>query len=194
MHSWLGLAFDWQVPGVCRDQSRGQGACLACKTGRTLDWQNGCNRPQAAIATVRDSPPRKDQVAADIAFVEGPLTFQLRFAEVDPMNLGVQAWLEIAYSGVSQSLRWTAEHLWLEYDALGRFESELRDGCDARLHDMSAYPVLYFERHPSQEYLTINPRSESQSQDGDSMAIRLKINVGSMTALYSAFNQFGKWW
>jgi len=133
-------------------------------------------------------------MAADIAFVKGALTFQLRFAEVDPMDLGVQAWLEIAYSGASQSFRWTAEHIWLEYDALDRFENELRDGCDARLYDMSEYPVLYFERHSSQEYLTINPRSERQSQDGDSMAIRLKINVGSMTALCSAFNQFGKWW
>lgn len=59
---------------------------------------------------------------------------------------------------------------------------------------MSGYPVLHFERHSSQEYLTINPRSERQSQDGDCIAIRLKINAGSMLALYSALNQFGKWW
>ena len=59
---------------------------------------------------------------------------------------------------------------------------------------MSEYPVLHFERHSSQEYLTINPRSERQSQDGDCIAIRLKINAGSMLALYSALNQFGKWW
>ena len=133
-------------------------------------------------------------MAADIAFIDGPLKFQLRFAEVDPMDLGVQAWLEVEYSGGSQSLRWTAEHLWFEYDALARFESQLLDGRDAGLYDMSEYQILHFERHSSQEYLTINPRSERQSQDDDSITIRLKINVGSMNALYSAFNQFGKWW
>jgi hypothetical protein len=133
-------------------------------------------------------------MAADVAFVEGPLKFQLRFAEVDPIDLGVQVWLEVEYSGGSQSLKWTAEPLWLEYDALVRFESELRDGCDAGLYDMSQYPVLHFERGSSQEYLTINPPSERQSQNGESIAIRLKINAGSMHALYSAFNQFGKWW
>lgn len=133
-------------------------------------------------------------MVADVTFFEGPLKFQLQFAEVDPTDLGVQAWLEVEYAGWSQRLKWTAEHLWFEYDALLRFENELRDACNAELYDMSEYPVLHFERHLSQEYLTINPRSERQSQDGDNIAIRLKINAGSMHALYSAFNQFGKWW
>lgn len=133
-------------------------------------------------------------MAADIALVKGPLRFELRFAEVDPMDLGVQVCLQVEYSGRRQSLRWIAEHLWFEYDALVRFESQLRGGGDAGLHDMSEYPVLHFERHSSQEYLTINPRSERQSQDGDSMTTRLKIDPGSIDALYSAFSQFGRWW
>lgn len=133
-------------------------------------------------------------MAADIFFVEGPLKFQIWFAEVDPTDLGVQARLEVEYSCWSQSLKWNAEHLWFEYDALVRFESELRDGCHARLYDMSEYPILHFERHLSQEYLMINPRAERQSQDGDSMAIRLKVDAGSMRALYSALDNFGKWW
>lgn len=133
-------------------------------------------------------------MAADITFVEGPLKFQLWFAEVDPIDIGVQVRLEVEYSSGSQSFNWTAEHVWFEYDALGQFESELRDGNDAALHDMSEYPVLHFERHSSQEYLTINPRSERQSKAGDSIAIRLKINAGSMLALHSALNNFGKWW
>jgi hypothetical protein len=44
----------------------------------------------------------------DLAFIEGPLKFRLRFAEVDPIDLGVQVWLEVEYSGG----KWTAEHLW----------------------------------------------------------------------------------
>jgi len=133
-------------------------------------------------------------MAADVAFAEGPLKFQLWFAEVDPIDIGVQVRLEVEYSSGSQSCNWTAEHRWFEYEALIQFESKLRDGRDAGLNDMSGYPVLHFERHSSQEYLTINPRSERQSQDGDCIAIRLKINAGSMLALYSALNQFGKWW
>ena len=133
-------------------------------------------------------------MAGDVAFVEGPLKFQLEFVDVDPMALGVQALLEVEYSGRSQDLKWTAAHLWFEYDALARFETELRDGCDARLLDMSEYEVLHFERQSSQEYLTINPPSQRQSQDGDCIAIRLTINAGSMRALYAAFNQFDKWW
>ena len=132
-------------------------------------------------------------MAGDVAFVEGPLKFQLEFAEVDPMNLGVQARLEVTYSGRSQSLKWTAAHLWFEYDALVRFETELRDGCNARLLDMSEYEVLRFERQSSQEYLTINPPSRRQSQDG-CIAMRLTIDAGSMQALYAGFDQFGKWW
>ena len=133
-------------------------------------------------------------MAGDVAFVEGPLKFQLEFADVDPMDLGIQARLEVGYSGRSQNLKWTAAHLWFEYEALARFETELRDGCHARLLDMSEYEVLHFERQSSHEYLTINPPSQRQSQDGDCIAIRLTIDAGSMRALYAAFNQFGKWW
>jgi len=133
-------------------------------------------------------------MAGDVAFVEGPLKFQLELTDADPMDLGVQARLEVGYSGASQSLKWTAAHLSFEYDALVRFETELRDGCDARLLDMSEYQILRFERQSSLEYLTINPPSQRQSQDGDCIAIRLRINAGSMRALYEAFNQFGKWW
>jgi len=93
-------------------------------------------------------------MAGDVAFVEGPLKFQLEFADVDPLDLGVQPRLEVEYSGRSQNLKWTAAHLWFEYDALVRFETELRDGCDARLLDMSEYEVLHFERQSPQEYLT----------------------------------------
>lgn len=133
-------------------------------------------------------------MAGDVAFVQGPLKFQLEFIEVDSMDLGVQARLEVEYSGRSQSLKWTAAHLWFEYDALFRFETELRDGCDARLVDMSQYEVLHFERQSSQEYLTINPSSPRQSQDGDCIAIRLTTDAGSMRALHAAFDQFNKWW
>lgn len=133
-------------------------------------------------------------MAGDVAFVKGPLKFQLEFADVDPMDLGVQVRLEVEYSGQSQSLKWGAAHLWFDYDALVRFETELRDGCDARLLDMSQYEVLRFERQSSQEYLTINPPSQRQSQDGDCITIRLMIDSGSMRVLYEAFDQFGKWW
>jgi hypothetical protein len=133
-------------------------------------------------------------MAGDVAFVEGPLKFQLEFADVDPMDRGVQARIEVEYSGRSQGLKWTVAHHWFDYDALVRFEAELRDGCDARLLDMSEYEVLHFERQSSKEYLTINPPSQRQSQDGDRIAIRLTIDAGSMRALYAAFDQFGKWW
>ncbi|MDY0978494.1 hypothetical protein SOM61_26385 [Massilia sp. CFBP9012] len=49
-------------------------------------------------------------MVADVTFFEGPLKFQLQFAEVDPTDLGVQAWLEVEYAGWSQCLKWTAEH------------------------------------------------------------------------------------
>lgn len=110
------------------------------------------------------------------------------------MGLGVQVRLEVEYLGQSQSLKWTAEHLWFEYEALLRFESELGDGSEARLQDMSEYPILHFVRDSYQESLTINPPSQRQSQDGDSMGVSLKVNAGSMQALYSALSQFGKWW
>ncbi|NHZ38312.1 hypothetical protein [Massilia rubra] len=110
------------------------------------------------------------------------------------MDLGVSVRLEVEYLGRSQTLKWTAENLWFDYEDLRRFESELDGGGAARLHDMSAYPVLHFERNLSQEYLTINPHSQRQSQDGDCMAVRLKVDSGTMHALYSALNQFGKWW
>lgn len=110
------------------------------------------------------------------------------------MGLGVEVKLEVEYVGRSQSLKWTAERLWLEYEALLRFETELGDGCEARLHDMSQYFVLHFERNSAEEYLTINPPSDRRSQDGDCITVRLKLATGSMHALYSALSQFGKWW
>lgn len=146
------------------------------------------------MATIRIAAQERIEMAGDVGFVEGPLKFLLVFAEVDPMNIGVQVRLEVEYLGRSQSLKWTAEHLWLEYEALRRFESELGDGSEARLQDMSGYPVLHFERNSSHEYLTINPRSQRQSQDGDCVAVRLKVNAGSMNALHFAFSQFGRWW
>ncbi|MQA21910.1 hypothetical protein [Rugamonas rivuli] len=133
-------------------------------------------------------------MAGDVVFVEGPLKFLLEFAEVDPMGYGVEVRLEVEYSGRSQNLKWTAEHLWFEYEALRRFESELGDGREARLFDMSEYPILHFKRDSSQEYVTINPQSQRQSKDGECMSLRLNVNVGSMQALYSALSQFGKWW
>jgi hypothetical protein len=133
-------------------------------------------------------------MAGNVAFTEGPLKFLLEFAEVDPMDLGVQVRLQVEYLGRSQNFKWTAEHLWLEYEALLRFECELGDGCEARLHDMSQYPVLHFERKASQEYLIINPNSQRQSRDGECIAVHLKVDAGSMHALYSALSQFGKWW
>jgi len=92
-------------------------------------------------------------MADDVAFAAGPLRCQLEFLDADPMDLGVQARLEVAYSGGSQNLKWTAANLWFEYEALARFESELLDGCHSRLLDMSGYEVLHFERQSSQEYL-----------------------------------------
>lgn len=133
-------------------------------------------------------------MAEDIVVVKGPLTFLLEFAEVDPMTHGVEARFEVGYSGRRQRLTWSAEHLWFEYEALRRFESELGGGREARLYDMSEYPILHFMRESSQEYLTINPGSPTQSKDGDSVAVRLIVDSGSMQALHSALNQFGKWW
>lgn len=133
-------------------------------------------------------------MAGDVTVVEGPLKLLLDFKEVDPMDHGVEVRLEVEYSGRSQILTWRAEHLWCEYEALRRFESELGVGYEAGLYDMSEYPILHFMRDSSQEYLTINPDSPRQSQEGGSMAVRLKVNSGSMQALHSALNQFGKWW
>lgn len=133
-------------------------------------------------------------MAGDVVFIEGPLKFLLEFVDVDPVAHGVEVRLEIEYLATFQCLKWTAEHLYFEYEALLRFESELGDGCEARLHDMSEYPILHFTRNSSQEYLAINPPSQRQSQDGDRLAVRLEINAGSMQALYSALSQFGKWW
>jgi hypothetical protein len=133
-------------------------------------------------------------MAGDVVFVEGPLNFLLQFAEVDPTGHGVEARLELEYAGRSQNLKWTAEHLWFEYEALRRFESELGEGREARLIDMSGYSILHFQLYSSQEYVTINPESQRQSKDGECMALRLNVNVGSMQALYSALSQFGKWW
>jgi hypothetical protein len=133
-------------------------------------------------------------MAGDVVFVEGPLKFLLEFAEVDPMGYGVQVRLEVEYAGCSQNLRWTAEHIWFEYEALRRFESELVDGLEAVLVDMSEYPILHFKRDSFQEYVTINPQAQRQSKDGEGIAIRLNVNAGSMQALYSALSQFGKWW
>lgn len=130
----------------------------------------------------------------DVICVEGPLKFMIEFAEVDPMDHGVQVRLQVEYVGRKQSFSWVAERLWIEYEALRRFESELVGGCEARLHDMSDYPVLQFERKSSQEQLIINPQSQRQSPDGECIAVRLQINEGSMHALHSALSQFGKWW
>lgn len=90
-------------------------------------------------------------MAGDVAFTAGPLKFQLEFVDTDPMDLGVPARLEVACSGGSQKLKWTAAHLWFEYEALSLFDSEVRDGCRARLLDMSGYEVLHFERQSSLE-------------------------------------------
>jgi hypothetical protein len=41
-------------------------------------------------------------MADHVAFAAGPLRCQLEFLDADPMDLGVQARLEVAYSGGSQ--------------------------------------------------------------------------------------------
>jgi hypothetical protein len=44
-------------------------------------------------------------MAGDVAFAAGPLKFQLEVLDADPMDLGVQSRLEVAYSGGSQNLK-----------------------------------------------------------------------------------------
>ena len=133
-------------------------------------------------------------MAGDVVCANGPLKLAFSFVEVDSSDFGVRVHLEIIYVGSFQYLKWSVEHLWIEYAELKKFEDALRDGREAILHDMSDYPVLHFERSSSQERLTINPRSPRQSTDGESMSVNLEILGGSMRALHSSLSEFPKWW
>jgi hypothetical protein len=133
-------------------------------------------------------------MVSDVVCTNGPLRLAFSFVEVDSSDFGVRVHLEIAYTGSFQYLKWSVEHLWIEYAEFKKFEGALQDGLEATLRDMSDYPILHFERSYSQERLTINPRSPRQSTDGESMIVVLEILGGSMRALHSSLSEFPKWW
>ena len=133
-------------------------------------------------------------MASDVSCINSGFRLVLNFLEVDSSDFGVRACLDIEYTGRSQNLKFSIAHLWIEYAELRKFESDLMDGTEVRLHDMSDYPVLQFERGLSHENLTINPPSQRQSLDGDAVVIHLKIEAGSMQAIHSSLSQFAKWW
>jgi hypothetical protein len=133
-------------------------------------------------------------MASDVSCINSEFRLTLNFLEVDSSDFGVRACLDIEYIGRSQNLKFSIAHLWIEYAELRKFESDLMDGTEVKLHDMSDYPVLHFERGLSHENLTINPPSQRQSLDGDAVVIHLKIEAGSMQAIHSSLSQFAKWW
>jgi hypothetical protein len=133
-------------------------------------------------------------MASDVSCINSGFRLTLNFLEVDSSDFGVRACLDIEYIGRSQNLKFSIAHLWIEYAELRKFESDLMDGAEVKLHDMSDYPVLHFERGLSHESLTINPPSQRQSLDGDAVVIHLKIEAGSMQAIHSSLSQFAKWW
>lgn len=133
-------------------------------------------------------------MADDISCITDGFRFALNFLEVDPSDIGVRACVDIEHIGRCQNLRFSVGHLWIEYSEFRKFESDLSEGSEAKLHDMSDYPFLHFERGLSHENLTINPPSHRQSLDGDAVVIHLKIETGSMQAIHSSLSQFAKWW
>lgn len=133
-------------------------------------------------------------MAGDIVVANGTLRLVLEFVEVDTSDSGVRVRLQINYNGIHQTFAWTVDQLWIEYDELRKFEDELGEGVEARLRDMSDYPVLHLRCHPSGEELTINPLNERQSLDGEAVVVRLKINSGSIQALHASLTKFPKWW
>lgn len=133
-------------------------------------------------------------MASDVSCINSGFRLALNFLEVDSSDFGVRASMDIEYIGRSQNLKFSIAHLWIEYAELRKFESDLMHGPEVKLHDMSDYPVLHFERVLSHENLTINPPSQRQSLDGDAVVIHLKIETGSMQAIHSSLSQFAKWW
>jgi len=131
---------------------------------------------------------------SDVVVAHGAFRFALAFLEIDTSDFGVNVRVRIDYLGVHQTLAWTVDHLWIEYDALRRFEAALRDDAEAWLRDMSDYPVLHFERRSTGEALTINPANDRQSSDGAAVLVRLEIDSGAMQALHAALSDFPKWW
>lgn len=153
--------------------------------------------PNSANSSVFKSPGNATSgmfMVGDVVCANGPLRLAFSFVEADASDLGVRVHLEITYAGSFQILKWSVEHLWIEYAELKKFEGALQDELEAVLHDMSDYPVLHFERSTSQERLTINPRSPRQSADGESMIVILEIAGGSMRALHSSLSEFPQWW
>lgn len=130
----------------------------------------------------------------DVSCINGAFRLALNFVEVDSSDFGVRAGVDIEYIGSRQNLKFSAEHLWIEYAELRKFENDLLEGVEATLHDMSDYPVLHFKRESSHESLTINPLSQRQSPDGDAIVTYLKIETGSIQVLHSSLSQFAKWW
>ena len=133
-------------------------------------------------------------MVGDVVCTNGPLRLSLSFADVDTSHFGVRILVQIAYAGSFQNLKWSADHVWIEYPKLQQFEKALLNGVEATLSDMSDYPILKFERHTPHERLTINPRSTRQSTDGESMTVTMQVLDGTMLALSSSMNEFPKWW
>lgn len=133
-------------------------------------------------------------MVGDVVCANGQFELALKFVEVGSSDFGVRVHLEIEYARSFQNFKWSAEHLWIEYAELKKFEDELQGGVEAILRDMSDYPVLHLESDTSQERLTINPRSPRQSPEGESMSIILKIPTGTIRTFHSSLSQFPKWW
>ncbi|MEO7494073.1 MAG: hypothetical protein ABIT83_21470 [Massilia sp.] len=134
----------------------------------------------------------------DVVCTHGPFKLTLDFVEVDLYETGVRVRLDIHYLGSRQHVSWAVDHAWINYAELRKFESDLLAGDEARLHDMSDYPLIHLERvsteGATEENLTINPPAQRQSADGDAITARLKIGNGAMRALHSSLSEFAKWW
>ena len=130
----------------------------------------------------------------DIVCINGPFTLVLDFVEVDSSDFRVLVRFQVSYAGFYQRFNWEINQLWIEYEELRRFEHALQEAPLGRLHDMSDYPILQFERDTSGERLTINPPAQRQSREGEALAIALRIDDGSIRTLHRAFSEFAKWW
>lgn len=133
-------------------------------------------------------------MSSDITFFHDSLSVSMDFLEVDQRSGGVRVKICVEYHGLHQQLKWIHDGIWIEYSSLSSFESQLGEGLEAVLTNMSMYSILKFRRDQQHECLTINPPAERMPVDADAIAVNLLLGMGAMEKFYRALADFAKWW
>jgi hypothetical protein len=83
---------------------------------------------------------------------------------------------------------------WIDYVSFDEFTKNLKEAGVALLVDMSEFQILRIEKNDKLCVITLNPKSERMSSEGDDVFLEVKTKADFINKLHEEILSFAKWW